>query len=406
MKITFITGHLCKERHVLFNELILDLGKYGAEVTVLTGYPSRGITEEVRQYYIQHPIEKVSDNVTVYRIGSKKGEGKGLLSRMVKYVFLTRKLYKAAKKTDTDVFYIYSAPPFLGYMGCKLAKKVPTLYNAQDLFPDTLIHMKNINEKNTLIKYLRHKEKQVYQKNTKIVTISEEMKNTIASSGCPEDKIEVIYNWADTENLHHVDKSDNKLMDELGIDKNRFIVSYAGDIGLFQGWNVILDAAKILQDKNPDILFSIIGSGSFKEELENRILNEKIDNIQIFPLQSVNRLSEVYSVGDMELMPIVKGITKTSLPSKMSVIMASGSAVLGIADANSDIEHIIKNQNVGIIVEPGSVDKLVNAIQYCYDNKEKIPEWGKNARAFAVENYSRKKQTKKYFEQLESIIKN
>mgnify|MGYP001301426914 CR=1 FL=1 len=404
MKITFITGHLCKERHALLNELALDLGENGAQVTVLTGFPSRRISSEVRDYYLQHPVEQISPNVVVKRIGSRKGEGNGLVSRMFKYAKLTHDLYKEAKKTDTDAYYIYSSPPFLGYMGCKLAKVAPTLYNAQDLFPDTLVHMKHLSERNPLIAWFRHKEKQVYRKNTRVVTISEEMKRTIVATGCPADKIDVIYNWADTENLHHVSRAENKLMDELGIDKERFIISYAGDIGLFQGWDVILDAAKKLQIELPEALFVIIGSGSYKEKLENRIQKENIKNVVVFPLQPASRLSEVYSIGDLELLPIEKGITKMALPSKSGVIMAAGSPLLALVDAESDIEHIINMNKAGIAIEHGNAEKLVDTILYCYANKECLVEWGHNAKDFSRLNYSRSTQTQKYYQVLTTKV--
>lgn len=403
MKITFITGHLCKERHALLNELALDLGEYGAEVTVLTGFPSRRISDEVRQYYLEHPVEQISENVIVRRIGSRRGEGKSLLERMIKYVFLTMQLYKEAKKIPTDAYYLYSSPPFLGYIGSKLAKIAPTLYNAQDLFPDTLVHMKNISNKNPLIAWFRHKEKQVYIKNTRIVTISEDMKNTIASAGCDSEKIDVIYNWADTINLHHVKKSENALMDELGIDKSKFIVSYAGDIGLFQGWDVILESAIILKEQNDEIQFVLIGSGSYKERLLERLEKEQITNVQVLPLQPASRLSEIYSVGDMELVPIEKGITKMALPSKTGVIMSCGSPILALVDKDSEIEKIIKDHNIGVAIEHGSAKKLADAILYCYEHKNDLDEWGKNARAFSLDNYSRKIQTKKYYDVLRKI---
>lgn len=400
MRITFITGHLCKERHALLNELATDLGEYGAEVTVLSGYPSRRISNEVRQYYLAHPVEKISKNVVVKRIGTKKGEGNGLFERMFKYLFLTRELYKAAANTPTDVFYLYSSPPFLGYIGCKLAKIAPTVYNAQDLFPDTLVHMKHISEKNPFIKFFRKKEAAVYKKNTRIVTISEEMKRTIAATGCNPDKIDVIYNWADTKNLHHYGKDDNKLTNELGIDKKKFIVSYAGDIGLFQGWDVILDAAKILINDNPEIHFAIIGSGSYKPQLEKRITEEKITNVSVYPLQPASRLSEIYSIGDVELVPIEKGITKMALPSKTGVIMATGSPILALVDNGSDIEQIINGREIGVAIEHGNAEKLADAINYCFENKNLLPKFGRNARDFAESNYSRKIQTKKYYNTL------
>ena len=405
MKITFITGHLCKERHALLNELALDLGENGAEVTILTGFPSRRISNEVREYYLNHPVEQISKNVVVKRIGSKKGEGKGLFVRMIKYLFLTRKLYKQAKKTPTDVYYIYSSPPFLGWIGAKLSKIAPTVYNAQDLFPDSLIKIKNFSEKNLLIKYLRKREEQVYKKNTKIITISNEMKQTIVNAGCDESKVSVIYNWADVDKLYHVERKDNLLMDELKIDKSKFIVSYAGDIGLFQGWDFIIETAKKLQTLNSDIHFDIIGNGSYKETFEKRIKDENITNISLYPIQPASRLPEIYSIGDLELVSIESGVSKIALPSKTFVIMATGSPILSIVDQTSDVASIIKEENAGYTIGHGDVDALVDLIQNAYKNRDNLAQMGKNARKYAENNFARKLQTKKYYDELKSVIK-
>lgn len=403
MRVTFITGHLCKERHALLNELALDLGEYGASVTILTGYPSRRISDEIRQYYLEHPIEQISENVVVRRIGSRRGEGKGLFERMIKYLFLTRELYKEAKKIPTDVYYLYSSPPFLGYIGTRLTKIAPTLYNAQDLFPDTLVHMKKISNKHPLITWFRKKEKKVYAQNTRIVTISNDMKRTIENMGCCAEKIDVVYNWADTFNLHHTEKNENALMDELGIDKKKFIVSYAGDIGLFQGWDVIVESAKILQRRCDEIQFVLIGSGSYKPKLLERIKTENINNIQVFPLQPASRLSEIYSVGDVELVPIEKGITRMALPSKTGVIMSCGSPIIALVDQGSEIERIVNTHNIGVSLEHGSAEKLVEAIMYCYNHRNELSTWGDNARLYAVKNFSRKMQTKKYYDIIQQL---
>lgn len=403
MKVTFITGHLCKERHALLYELALDLGENGAEVTVLTGFPSRRVSKQVRDYYLAHPIEHISKNVVVKRIGSRGGEGEGLLDRMIKYLQLTKVLYKEAKKTPTDVYYIYSSPPFLGWMGAKLAKNAPTLYNAQDLFPDTLIRIKGLKESNPLVKFLRYKEKKAYKGNTRIVTISNEMKETIVSHGCPKEKIDVIYNWADTDTLHHVERKDNALMDELGIEKKGFIVSYAGDIGLFQGWPVIIDAAQMVHEKNKDIRFVIIGSGSYKQKLEEQIKSEGLDYISTYPLQPATRLSEVYSVGDLELVSIEPGLSKVALPSKTFVIMATGSTVLSLVDQSSDIATIIKKNDLGYTIEHGNPNQLEEIILEAYINQECNKRKGENAKQWVDTYASRKRQTNQYFEILKMI---
>ena len=231
------------------------------------------------------------------------------------------------------------------------------------------------------------------------------MKKTIAETGCEPEKIDVVYNWADTLNLHHVDKSKNLLMDELGIDKKKFIVSYAGDIGLFQGWDIITEAAKILQEKTDEICFALIGSGSYKSQLLEKIKRENINNVQVFPLQPASRLSEIYSVGDMELVPIERGITKMALPSKTGVIMSCGSPLLALVDEKSEISNIIRERNIGVALEHGSAEKLAEAVIYCYKNRDKLDAWGNNARKFAVENYSRKTQTQKYYDIIQKLSK-
>lgn len=403
MKITFITGHLCKERHALLNELALDLGENGAEVTVLSGYPSRRISEEVRNYYLNHPVERIGKNVIVKRIGSKKGEGNGLFDRMIKYLLLTWSLYKEARKTPTDVYYIYSSPPFLGWMGIKLAQKVPTLYNAQDLFPDTLIRIKGYGKNNPLIAFLRFMEKKVYRYNTKIVTISNEMKYTINEILGNESKISVVYNWADVDAIHHVNRKDNMLMDELGIDKGKFIISYAGDIGLFQGWETVVCAAEIIEKKNSNIHFAIIGSGSYRDTLEQKIRENKITNISLYPLQPASRLSEIYSIGDLELVAIEPGLSKMALPSKTWVIMTAGSAILALVDQTSDLAHIIKKDKLGYTMEHGNPQGLAQMILEIYENRSQLNERGQNARHFSEQNTSRKKQTRKYYEILKKM---
>ena len=405
IKITFITGHLCKERHALLYELALDLGEYGAEVTVLTGFPSRRINNETRNYYLAHPIEQVSERVIVKRVGSRHGEGNGLFSRMIKYFFLSRKLYKEAKKTDTDVFYLYSTPFFLGYIGRKLRRIAPTLYNAQDLFPDTLIHTKKMSESNLLIKFFRNRERKVYQDNSYIVTISNEMKKNIERHGATKDKVGVIYNWADIENLHNVKKDKNSYFEEFGLDRNKFIVSYAGDLGLFQDWDEILIAAREIQQINNQICFVLIGSGTCKDKIVRTVNEWNLNNVFVFPLQPATRLSEVYSLGDIELLPIEKGITRMALPSKCGVIMATGNPILAIVDNGSDIDRTIKDNEIGVSVDPGSVHKLVDAILFCFNHRSSLEFWGKNAREFAEANYSRKFQTKKYFDCLCKIVK-
>ena len=401
MKITFLTGHLAKERHMLLFELAEDLSKCGAKVTVITGFPSRRISEETRQYYLEHPVEIINENLVVKRVGSKRGEGKGLLQRYFRYINLVKAIKKEAKRTDSDCFYIYSSPPFLGYCAKELSKIDPVLYNAQDIFPDSLYSIKPIVKKTPFKWYFEKKEKLVYKHSSKIVTISNAMGQTIAKRCDGNNKIKTIYNWSDFNSLKHIERDDNTLFDEFNIPKDKFIVSYGGDVGMFQNWDVILDAFKTL--KNSNVILVIFGNGSRYSYVQERIKNEGIDNVMVLPMQPKNRVSEVYSLGDLELVPLSKGLTSFALPSKLYNIFACQKAVLAMLDKNSEYFDLINTKPLGYAIEPSDLESLVGVIKDAFDNKTLLNKMGHNGLEYLKAECSRENQTRKYFDELSSI---
>ena len=403
MKITFLIGHMVKERDLILYELAEDLGKHGAQVTIISGYPSRRISDEVREYYLNHPIEKINENVLSIRVGSKKGEGNGLFIRMLKYVSLSKAIIKKALSIETDVYYIYSTPPFLGYHINKLRKKAPVLYNAQDLFPDSLINALHISEKNPLIYILRKFEKNIYNKSDSIVTISKDMKKHILKYGGEDSKVHVINNWADTDKIQPIKKENNSLYKEFKINKDKFTIVYAGDIGIHQRLDLFLKVAKKLSNITNNIQFVFFGNGVYVNKMKETIAMENLNNFYVFPLQPVDKISEVYSLGDIDIVSLEKGMTELALPSKIWSIMSVGRPMLALLDSNSDIAHTIDGK-LGYVIDEMSVDEICETIIKCANNKDKLVEMGLSARNIVTVENNRMKQTKKYYKELESIM--
>lgn len=402
IKVTFLIGHLVKERDLILYELAESLSKHGAKVTVVSGYPSRRITKEVRKKYENSNCDIINDNFINYRVGSKSGEGTNLFTRMLKYIALTFCIYKKAKTIDADVVYIYSTPPFLGYLSYMFHGKTKVLYNAQDLFPDSLKVALSIKENNCLIKLFRYLEKKVYECSDVVVTISEDMKHTISSNGCDINKIKVISNWADIDNIKPINKEHNKLYDEFNIRKDRFTVLYAGDIGMHQHLDVFLDTAKLLKDYK-DIQFVFFGNGAYKTRIKEKIDEYKLNNFYLYPLQPIERISLVYSLGDLDIVSLEKGMTKMALPSKVMSIMAAGRPVLGKFDKNSELAKLIDSK-YGIVVDTEDPIVLKQILIKAAKNRIVFETMGKHAREYAVQNFSREIQTKKYFDQIQRVI--
>lgn len=404
MNITFLLGHMVKERDLILYELAMDLGKKGDNVTIVSGYPSRRLSNELREYYINNPIEYYSNNIVSIRVGSKSGEGNTLFVRMLKYLFLSYEIYKKAKDIPTDVYYIYSTPPFLGYYSKMLSHYAPVLYNAQDIFPDSLIKVKNYKPYNLLIVFLKYMEKLVYNGSNKIVTISNDMKLNLIKKGVSVEKISVIHNWADINSIRHINRENNRLFDDFELDRKDFYISYAGDIGLHQNLDLFLDVAEDIQNEYPRIKFVFIGNGAYAKELNNRIKKHNLKNVLLYPLQSIDRISEVYSLGNIEIVSLEHDMTKMALPSKVWSIMAAGSPILALVDKDSELEHIIEDNHIGKVVNSTDKNMLKDAIIYMYHlDQKKLRQYGINAREYVENNNSRIKQTEKYLFEIHQL---
>lgn len=74
------------------------------------------------------------------------------------------------------------------------------------------------------------------------------------------DKVSMVYNWLD-DTVHHVERQDNDLFERFDLSRDRFIVTYAGNVGKAQGIETLIEAADILKSDR-DIEFCIFGAGA------------------------------------------------------------------------------------------------------------------------------------------------
>ena len=254
----------------LYADLAEDFCKYGAEVSVITNMPNRGLSEEERVSYLDRTDEITPEGYRILRVGTRTREGKNFALRALHFLVNTRALYRAAKEIKADVYLLGSMPPFLGLVGAGLNRRARTVYILQDIFPDSMVAMGKFTEWHPIVRVSRRMEQRVYRKNSAFVTLSEDMKRTLVARGIEAHKIAVIPNWADTENIQPIPREKNTLFDELSLPREGFYAVYAGTLGILQEPDIILDAAKLLLGE-ADIRILIFGGGALYEHVKNRI---------------------------------------------------------------------------------------------------------------------------------------
>ena len=379
-------------------DLVEDLVKKGHSVKLIT---------PISQKYLSK-VDESRDECEIIRIVSKN-EKKDVLSRVLRYIDVSRKMYREAKKIeDADVIMTHSMPPLLGPLGVKLGKikKVPVVYWEQDIVSESLISTGIFGKKNLKQKlaysFSRKLETKTEKGSTRIITISQRFKQNHIERNVPGEKIDVVYNWIDTDQIYPVDRRDNPLFDELDIPRDRFIVTYCGNLGVPQNVEIMIEAAEMLQ-KNKDLLFVIIGGGSREKKIKEVVEQKNLPNVRLYPLQPLERSHFVYSVGDVGLVIGKAGTSKNGFPSKTWSIMAAGQAMIACFDEDSELSGFVREGNCGIAVAPDSPELLAEAVMRFYSDRNKCRETGKSAREYVTKNFGREAATGKIIRIIESM---
>jgi len=384
----------------LYADLAEDFCRYGAQVSVITNLPNRGLSEEERVSYLERTDETTPEGYRILRVGNKTREGKNFALRALHFIVNTRALYRAAKELKADVYLLGSMPPFLGLVGAGLSRRARTVYILQDIFPDSMVAMGKFTEWHPVVRLSRRMEQRIYRKNSAFVTLSEDMKRTLTARGIEPHKIAVIPNWADTESILPIPREKNPLFDELNLPRDGFYAVYAGTLGILQEPDVILDAAKLLPGES-DIRIIIFGDGALLEHIKSRIEHEQITNVLLFGLYPAERVAEVYSLGDAALVPLKKGTTRFAMPSKTWSALAAGRPVIVCAEAGSEWARSIEHESYGVCVTPGEPQEMADAILNLHASTVPLDELGARARSFACEHASRARATRAYFDWLQ-----
>lgn len=331
-------------------------------------------------------------------------EGKNPILRALRYCFCELAYMHHLLWDKYDVAFIDSTPPIQGLKLpiVRLFRKCPVVYNAQDLFPDTLSGT-GLAKKGGLLWKIGSWVAQVTFNNTdKIIAISEDIKRTLVEEkGIPADKVVVVYNWVDSKAVVPVQKDENPLFEEFGLNQDKFHVVYAGNIGNAQNINIVVDAALKLR-KREDIEFIVFGSGGLENEIRNRIEAEGLNNLRLLPLQPVERVKFVYSLGDVCLVSCKKGLGGSAMPSKTWSILSCGRPVLANFD-EGELQMILTRNDLGIFTQAGDLDDFVKAIDELASNPNKCAEMGARGRKFIIENLTKEAGTRRYAEVLREV---
>lgn len=349
-------------------------------------------------------------------------EGKNPVLRALRYTLCWIKQFnRGLFAKDINCIYLASTPPIQGVLGGMLRKlkRVPFVYNLQDIFPDSLAGTGLAKKGGLLWKIGRVIENFTYRNADKIIVISQDFKRNIMAKGVPEEKIVVVYNWVDQNMVVDVPRDKNKLFDMYCLDRSKFYITYNGNIGLTQNMEMLCEVARELEQEGlNDIHFVLTGNGAYWDTLVAKLRGLKEEkrvkspdgteaitfgNITLLPFQPYEDISHVFSLGDASLVISKPGVGENSVPSKTWSIMSASRPVLANFDEN-ELKTIIADNNCGIFTKAGDKAAFKAAILKLYGDRELCKEMGKNGRQFVMDNLTKEVGTQKYVDVIRSVV--
>lgn len=372
----------------------------GIEVDLYTPSPTRNVPDGS---VWEREERQMDGKLRIHRF-HLYGEGKNPMLRALRYFLGEFILLHYCMWKKYDVAFVDSTPPIQGLKMplIKWLKRKPTIYNVQDIFPDSLVGTGLTHEGSLIWKIGRIVEKITYRYADKIIVISEDFKKNIMAKGVPEDKIVVIYNWVDQNKVVDVPREENKLFDAYGLERSKFYITYNGNIGLTQNMDMLLDVAKELQEEYEDIHFVLVGNGAYLDEVRCKVAEQQLDNVHLLPFQPYEDISHVFSLGDASLVISKPGVGANSVPSKTWSIMSASRPVLANFDEN-ELKTIIENNHCGIFTKAGDKDAFKESILTLYNHRELCKEYGHNGRKFVMDNLTREVGTQKYVDVIKEV---
>ena len=403
MRILFLTQYYPPEIGAPQNrlhELAVRLNAKGVDIEVLTALPNYPKMEVQASYKHGNNREEIIDSIPVHRSWIYVSKSKGIISRLLNYFSFVWSSYWRGRKLGTFDFLLVESPPlFLGYSAMRLSKKLKAklIFNVSDLWPESAEKL-GIVTNQRLLKLAYNLEAKCYIKSTLITGQTQGIVNDIKNR-FPSKNVYWLPNGVDV-NFYNPDRiEDTDFRQRNKFKSTDLLLFYGGILGHAQGLEIILKAAKLLEN-NPAIQFILQGSGPEKEKLLELKEELKLTNVHFFDPVGKTEMPAIVKAIDVALVPLKNlPLFQGAIPSKVFEALAMKKPLLLGVDGEAR-QHFIENAKAGLFFKPENEEDLAKQIVVLFNNPDKLYEMGINARNYVSSHFNRDKIASEFLEVL------
>lgn len=383
MKILVVCQHYWPEPYPL-EDLCEELVKRGHIVQVVTGVPNYPMGTIYETYKNGKNRRQTHHGVQITRTFTI-GRRKNAVFRLLNYLSyaLSSSLYIRTLKEEYDVVYLNQTSPvtmsLAGMVYAKKWKKRAVLY-CMDLWPASL-SAGGVKETSPIYQMFDWISKKIYKQADEILITSKMFRDYLKEQfGIAEDKIEYLPQYAAAQ------FSQIPIKKELG-ETVHFV--FAGNIGTAQNLKILLQAAKLLNDRSLEkkLIWDIVGDGSELEHLKKLAEELELSNVVFHGRKPAEQMPEYYEMADAMLVSLTSDkFISLTLPGKVQTYMAAGKPIL--ASADGEIANVIWDSQCGFCAQAEDSNAFAEVVMEFLQCKD-ISGFGKNARAYYNSHFTR-----------------
>jgi len=370
----------------LLSDLAFQLAAAGADVQVIT---SQQLYQSPRASL---PREEVVNGVTIRRVPATTFGRAGLWGRAIDYVSYSTSMWWRARSVMTrgDVLIAKTDPPLISIVAMLVAleRRAKLVNWLQDMYPEAAAELGIPLMQGLVGRSLCRLRNISLRKAAANVVVSQQMGERVRLSGVSADRVHVIPNWTNDEEIRPIKRDQNRLRAEWGLD-GHFVVGYSGNLGRAHD-ETLLRAAEQLRHRT-DIIFLFIGGGVQFGSLVTAVAARKLQQqFRFLPYQRPELLKYSLSVPDVHLISLKAELEGLIVPSKFYGIAAAGRPVISITSCQGEIAALVRQHACGCVVEPGDGQALADALVLLAANPSQVAEMGQRARKMLDDCFTRK----------------
>lgn len=307
------------------------------------------------------------------------------LGKTMRFAVISLQLYATAKKNikgGDKVLLVTNPAPMVALIS-KLRKKRNFKLNilVHDVFPE---NTKPAGLKLPSWSYhsLKNLFDKAYSRADQLIALGRDMKQILEQKVAKfehQPKVTIIENWADLDIISPL---------ELTPHPNKLIIEYAGNIGLVQGLQTLIEDIKTVNNDN--IQFHLWGTGAEEHNLKDYTLAQNMTNVVFHGAYLRSKQNEVINNCDLALVTLSEGMFGLGVPSKTYNILAAGKAVLYIGEPTSEIGLLLNEKQIGYVFAPSDREGIKRFLKnLTLERRNEFNEMGRRARKVAETEYTK-----------------